>query len=70
MFKCKSREKVVYLITDKGNGNRGVFCSIIFKSSVFVFNKNTGFHRNNEHCSMPILNTRDVRVTRFESSAE
>ena len=42
---------------------------MIFKSSLFVFNKNTGFHRNNELCSMPILNTRDLRATRFESSA-
>ena len=43
---------------------------IFFKSSVFVFNENTGFHRNNERSSsMPILNTRGARATRFESSA-
>ena len=37
---------VVYFVGDKDN--RGVFCWIIFKSSLFVFNKNKGFYRNNK----------------------
>ena len=46
IFKCKSHREVIYFIRDKAN--REVFCQILFSSSLFVLNKNTGFYGNNE----------------------
>ena len=67
IFKRESRGKVVYFIRDKNN--RGVFCYIFLKVLYLLLIKTRPSTEITSSRSMPILNTRDARATRFESSA-